>query len=119
MRHRLGAGTGIFTRALLAHPDWAGAVGQLRAVEPSAGMRAQFERTVDDARASIADGTFADTHAPDGWADLVVIAQAFHWCHPDYESAVREFARVLKPDGVVALVWNLEDRCVRPACSVR
>lgn len=37
------------------------------------------------------------------------LAQAFHWC-PDHESALKEFARVLKPDGVVVLTWNLEDR---------
>ena len=74
--YRIGAGTGIFTRALLAHPDWAGtAVAQLRAIEPSAGMREQFARTVRDARVSVAEGTFDDTHIEDGWADLVVIAQ--------------------------------------------
>jgi SAM-dependent methyltransferase len=37
------------------------------------------------------------------------IYQAFHWC-PDYEAAAAEFARVLKPDGILALIWNLEDR---------
>lgn len=35
--------------------------------------------------------------------------QAFHWC-PDHEAAAKEFARILKPDGVVAFIWNLEDR---------
>ncbi|KAI0341583.1 S-adenosyl-L-methionine-dependent methyltransferase [Trametopsis cervina] len=105
----LGAGTGIFTRALLAHPDWASAIGTLRAVEPSAGMRDQFSKTVNDARVSVAEGTFDTTGVEDGWADLVVVAQAFHWC-PDYDKASREFARVLKPDGIVTLIWNLEDR---------
>jgi len=37
--------------------------------------------------------------------------QAFHWC-PDYSRASTEFARILKPDGVVAFIWNLEDRYV-------
>lgn len=23
-----------------------------------------------------------------GWADLVVMAQAWHWAHPDYEAAI-------------------------------
>ena len=77
-------------------------------------MREQFAKTVHDPRASVRDGTFDATHVEDGWADLVVIAQAFHWC-PDYDKAAREFARVLKPDGVVVLIWNLEDRCVWPA----
>lgn len=42
----IGAGTGIFTRALIAHPDWSSSIREIRAVEPSAGMRAQFEKTV-------------------------------------------------------------------------
>jgi ubiquinone/menaquinone biosynthesis C-methylase UbiE len=37
------------------------------------------------------------------------IPQAFHWC-PDYDAASKEFARILKPNGIVALIWNLEDR---------
>ncbi|TBU65751.1 S-adenosyl-L-methionine-dependent methyltransferase [Dichomitus squalens] len=105
----LGAGTGIFTRALLAHPDWTHAVNELRAVEPSAGMREQFTKTVTDPRVSIREGTFDETGIEDGWADLIVIAQAYHWC-PDYNKAAVEFARVLKQGGVVALIWNLEDR---------
>lgn len=40
---------------------------------------------------------------------LIFNLQAFHWC-PDYDSASKEFARILKPNGVVAFIWNLEDR---------
>ncbi|EMD38390.1 hypothetical protein CERSUDRAFT_82644 [Gelatoporia subvermispora B] len=105
----IGAGTGIFTRALLAHPEWSTAIKELHAVEPSEGMREVFDRTVADERVSVAEGTFDSTGVPDGWADLVVIAQAFHWC-PDYDKASAEFARILKPNGFVAFVWNLDDR---------
>ncbi|KAH8116974.1 S-adenosyl-L-methionine-dependent methyltransferase [Phellopilus nigrolimitatus] len=105
----LGAGTGIFTRALLAHPEWQSSIGELRAVEPSEGMREVFTKTVTDSRASVANGTFDSTGVPDAWADLIVIAQAFHWC-PDHDAALQEFARALKPNGVVVLIWNLEDR---------
>ena len=73
--HRIGAGTGIFTRALLAHPDWAGAIAELRAVEPSAGMREVFSKSVTDPRVSVREGTFDTTGIEDGWADVVVIAQ--------------------------------------------
>ncbi|OBZ75599.1 putative methyltransferase-like C25B8.10 [Grifola frondosa] len=105
----IGAGTGIFTRALLTHPEWSSSVKQLRAIEPSEGMRDVFAKSVTDARVSIAEGTFDSTGVEDGWADLVVIAQAFHWC-PDYNKASAEFARILKPDGIVAFIWNLDDR---------
>ncbi|KAH8107106.1 S-adenosyl-L-methionine-dependent methyltransferase [Cristinia sonorae] len=105
----IGAGTGIFTRALLAHPEWKDSVAELRAVEPSEGMRAVFTKTVVDPRVSAVDGTFDSTGVEDGWADVVIAAQAYHWC-PDYDKASAEFARALKPNGVVVLVWNLEDR---------
>ena len=35
--------------------------------------------------------------------------KAFHWC-PDHDKASREFARALKPNGILVLIWNLEDR---------
>lgn len=75
---RLGSGTGIFTRALLAHPDWASSVKQLKALEPSEGMRDVFTKTVGNEHVSVSDGTFDITGVEDGWADLVVIAQVGH-----------------------------------------
>ncbi|KAF9564612.1 S-adenosyl-L-methionine-dependent methyltransferase [Agrocybe pediades] len=106
----IGAGTGIFTRALLKDPKWNALIKELKALEPSEGMRDVFTRTVPkDDRISIAEGYFDATKVEDGWADLIVIAQAFHWC-PDYDAAALEFARILKPTGTVALIWNLEDR---------
>jgi len=78
---RVGSGTGIFTRALLAHPEWSSSVGQLKAIEPSEGMRDVFSKTVQDARITVAKGSFDNTGVEDGWADLVVIAQVrFQHC---------------------------------------
>ncbi|KAF8910963.1 methyltransferase type 11 [Gymnopilus junonius] len=105
----IGSGTGIFTRALLADPKWNSLIRALRAFEPSEGMREVFSKTVKDSRVSVSEGYFDATGVEDGWADLVIVAQAFHWC-PNYNAAAAEFARILKPNGIVALVWNLEDR---------
>ncbi|KAF9647578.1 S-adenosyl-L-methionine-dependent methyltransferase [Thelephora ganbajun] len=107
----IGAGTGLFTRALLAHPDWSETttIGSLKAYDPSSGMRAVFTEKTRDDRVTVAEGTFERIDVEDSWADLIVVAQAFHWC-PDYEKAAQEFARVLKPQGTLAYIWNLEDR---------
>ncbi|KAK1236523.1 hypothetical protein PQX77_000216 [Marasmius sp. AFHP31] len=105
----IGAGTGIFTRALTAHPDWKDNLKNLKAIEPSSGMRDVFSQSVKHDRVTVHEGTFDTTGVEDGWADIIIIAQAFHWC-PDYDRASAEFARILKPNGVVAFIWNLEDR---------
>jgi hypothetical protein len=72
---RIGAGTGLFTRALLAHPEWSSSIGQLIAVEPSQGMRETFSKLVRDDRVTVHQGTFDTTDIQDGWADFVIIAQ--------------------------------------------
>ncbi|SJL00597.1 uncharacterized protein ARMOST_03910 [Armillaria ostoyae] len=111
----IGAGTGLFTKAFLKDPEFSGTVKELRAVEPSAGMRDVFVKTVQDDRVSVREGTFDITNIEDGWADLVVIAQAgnfpmaFHWCQ-NYDATASELARILKPTGVVSIIWNLPDR---------
>jgi len=105
----IGSGTGIFTRALLADPEWNKSIKELVAVEPSQGMRDVFAKSINDDRIHLREGTFQATGVEDGWADLVVMAQAYHWC-PDYDLASAEFARILRPSGTVAYVWNAEDR---------
>lgn len=105
----IGAGTGIFTRALLNHPEWATSIGTLRAIEPSDGMRDFWMKRVQDNRCTIVNGTFDNTAVEDGWADLIIIAQAFHWCL-DYGKAFTEFARILNKDGVALFIWYLADR---------
>ena len=72
---RFGAGTGLFTRALLKHGDWSSDVGRIRATEPSEGMREVFAKTTADERVTIEEGYFDSTKVEDGWADLVIVAQ--------------------------------------------
>lgn len=112
----IGAGTGLFTRSLLSHPDWTSCIARLRAIEPSEGMRKVWAEKVTVENATIEDGTFENTAVPDGWADLIVIAQAFHWC-PNHDKACTEFSRILKEGGSVVFIWNLEDRQVTPYLS--
>jgi SAM-dependent methyltransferase len=98
----LGSGTGKFTRALAP-------LGAARvAVEPSAGMRRVFARTVPEVPALA--GTAEAIPLPDGFADAVVAAQSFHWFRP--RRALVEIARVLRPGGGLGLVWNLRDESV-------
>ncbi|MBZ5497358.1 MAG: class I SAM-dependent methyltransferase [Acidobacteriia bacterium] len=74
-------------------------------VEPNDEMRAAAERLLEDhAHFTSVRGAAEATGPPAGAIDLVVAGQAFHWFHQ--EEARAEFARILKPRGWVALVWN-------------
>jgi ubiquinone/menaquinone biosynthesis C-methylase UbiE len=42
--------------------------------------------------------------------DVVVCGQSFHWF--DHDQALPEIARVLRPGGVLALVWNTYDEAI-------
>jgi ubiquinone/menaquinone biosynthesis C-methylase UbiE len=89
----LGAGTGIFTRLLLDRRE----VKSILACEPSEGMRKGFQSAVPASdKVKLVSGIFSDVPAPDASADLLAIAQAFHWVGrkpEDHEAALREFAR--------------------------
>ena len=90
MLSRIGSGTGIFTRALLAHIQWNAAIKQIKAVEPSEGMRSVFSQRNNDDRVTVAEGTFSATGIADGWADLVFIAQV---CGFSFSCSCSQFHR--------------------------
>lgn len=95
----VGSGTGILTRLLLQ----SGA--HIFGVEPNAAMRRAAERAfLGEPRFESRNALAEATGLPDASVDLITAAQAFHWFDP--ESTRAEFARILKPDGRVALVWN-------------
>lgn len=106
--HRLGSGTGIFTRALLSHEQFSESIESITAIEPSDGMRKVFDKQTQDPRVVSKAGTFEETGLEDASADFVVTAQAWHWC-PDFDKGVREIARILKPEGVAFFIWNWEE----------
>jgi ubiquinone/menaquinone biosynthesis C-methylase UbiE len=68
------------------------ALARQRAATVGLADRARFQR-----------GTFARTGLTDACADAVMTVEAFQYA-PDKDAALREFARVLKPGGRVAIV---------------
>jgi SAM-dependent methyltransferase len=95
----LGAGTGKFTKLLIATG------GSVVAVEPVPEMLDRLRAALPEARAMA--GTATAIPLPDASVDAVVCAQAFHWFAT--REALDEISRVLKPEGRLALVWNLRD----------
>lgn len=95
----IGSGTGILTALLLP------VVKRVYAVEPNAAMRTAAEGVLgtDPRFTSIAAPAEATTLAASS-VDLITVAQAFHWF--DQRACRREFARILRPAGHVALIWN-------------
>ena len=98
----LGAGTGKLTRQLVERGR------DVTAVEPLHEMLDQLRTAVPRARAL--DGSAEAIPVEDAWADAVVVGQAFHWF--DAPVALREIARVLRPGGVLGLIWNMRDEAV-------
>jgi len=98
----LGAGTGKFTKRLLA----TGAT--VTAVEPVDAMRAELSASLPGVAAL--GGTAASMPLDTASADVVVCAQAFHWFAGAAE--LEEIHRVLRPGGRLGLVWNVRDESV-------
>ena len=95
----LGAGTGKLTEVL------AGLGHDVHATDPDEQMLARLRAKLPDVRTSVAGAE--ELPAADASYDVVVVAQAFHWF--DHERAMPEIARVLKPGGRLAVVWNARD----------
>jgi SAM-dependent methyltransferase len=95
----VGSGTGILTRLLL-EAGW-----EIDADEPNGPMREAAEADLGHWPGfhSIA-ATAEATTLPDHSVAAIVCAQAFHWF--DREAAGREFRRILRPGGLIFLVWN-------------
>ncbi len=100
----LAAGTGKLTEALLRRRGTAA----VTAVEPDAAMLDELRARLPTVRALA--GTAEAIPLPGASADAVVVGTAWHWFDPP--RALAEIARVLRPGGVLAALWNDEDPTV-------
>jgi SAM-dependent methyltransferase len=96
----LGAGTGLLTGVLLA------AGHQVVAVDPAEPMLAELRARYPQVPTHVGDAE--GVPLPDGSVDAVLAGQAAHWFDPD--PAAVQLRRVLRPGGVVGLVWNTRDQ---------
>ena len=95
----IGSGTGKLAVLL------ADSAARLYAVEPSAHMRRILAaRTADFPSVQVVSATAEATGLPDHSADVITVAEAYHWF--DNECTHAEFRRILKPGGHVFLLWN-------------
>lgn len=95
----VGAGTGALTRTLVA-------MGRTAiACEPDPAMLDELGRRLPALERHV---SYAEVlPLADGSVDAVVVGQAWHWF--DHAAASTEFARVVRPGGVLGLLWNLRD----------
>jgi len=95
----VGSGTGLLSELFLRHGN------RVYGVEPNREMREAGERLLAGyPNFESVDGRAEETTLEDASVDLVTAGQAFHWFDP--AGARREFARILRPGGWVALAWN-------------
>ncbi len=104
----VGSGTGIFTELLLEYG------AEVFAVEPNEEMRHAAEvKLIGNSKFVSKNGSAECTGLLDDSVDLVTAAQAFHWFNNQETKA--EFARILRENGRLALIWN--DRKYGEGCQ--
>ena len=98
----VGAGTGKLTAQLAGRSD------RVWAVEPSADMRAAFARALPDFPADrVLAGTGESLPVGASSVDVLVYGQSWHWL--DERAAALEAERVVRPGGLVAILYNQLD----------
>lgn len=103
----IGAGTGLMSEPFLE----AGCT--VHGVEPSAPMAAAGRSTLSKYPGFTMHEARAEaTGLEDASVDVVVTGQAFHWF--DAVAAAKEWRRILKPRGTVAVIWNRRRRTGDP-----
>lgn len=95
----VGSGTGIFSKLLLERGF------EVHAVEPNDAMRQYAEDDLGtDSKFHSHNGRAEATGLEEASVDAITCAQAFHWFAN--EPTAVEFQRILKPGGLIALIWT-------------
>jgi ubiquinone/menaquinone biosynthesis C-methylase UbiE len=96
----IGSGTGILSELFLENGN------TVYCVEPNREMRRAAEKNLSRfaPRFISVDGTAEMTNLRDGSIDLIVVGQALHWFN--IKETRREFHRILKGKGHIAIVYN-------------
>ncbi len=97
-----GAGTGKLTAEVVRQGH------EVIALDPDAAMLEALSHAVPGVETRV--GTAEATGLLSSSVDAVVFGQAWHWV--DVASASVEMARILRPGGVLGLLWNIRDEAV-------
>ena len=98
----VGAGTGKLTRELVRQGH------DVTAVDPDPGMLEALSLAVPGTPVSV--GAAERLPLADASVDALTFGQSWHWV--DVAQASAEAARVVRPGGVLGLIWNLRDESV-------
>jgi SAM-dependent methyltransferase len=95
----IGSGTGFLSELFLKNGN------RVFGVEPNEAMRQAGEELLTEySNFTSVNGSAEATTLPDASVDFVTAGQAFHWFDP--VAARREFRRILRSPGWVAILWN-------------
>jgi ubiquinone/menaquinone biosynthesis C-methylase UbiE len=95
----VGAGTGIWTRMVQSM-----GVRSITAVEPNAEMRKNGIADCQNIGIRWLAGSAEATGLDDSSVDFVSMASSFHWAN--FDEAIEEFHRILRPGGRFTALWN-------------
>ncbi|WP_042461276.1 class I SAM-dependent methyltransferase [Neobacillus dielmonensis] len=114
----VGCGTGLSTFI------WLGEAEKVIGVEPNDDMRevavSHWEEAQKPSGIIFVKALSHQLGLPDETADIITCSQSFHWMEP--QSTLKEFARVLRPNGIFAAYdcdwpptcdWNLEEHFMK------
>lgn len=98
----IGCGTGQLTKILAKYFDL------VYAVEPNISMMQECQKCLYDYKNILYECRSAEsTEIDDNKLDYITTAQAFHLFHN--AETLREFKRILKPDGRLIIVYNMKN----------